>query len=122
MKFKLRSKGAPFVSTSGANTYVSLPPAKLVKIFGDPQSSDEYKVSGEYSFSTPNGGVITLYDWKATKLYDSGNEFSPEELWSSEAGFEFKIGGDNLGQQQVREFVAWIQSALTNSVRFIKED
>jgi len=119
MKFKLRDKDAPFVGSSGVSG-VELSPAKLVEVFGKPDESDEYKVSGEYTFDTPNGGVITLYDWKATILYDPDYP-TPEELWSSD-DFDFSMGGDDLGKQQVSEFKEWIKSRLTNSVRFIVED
>ena len=124
MKFKLRPKDAPFISTSGTSQYVMLTPAKLVEIFRKAGDSDEYKVSGSYTFDTPNGGIITLYDWKSTTLYDDSYDETPtpEELWSSQKHFEFNIGGDDLGKQQVEEFIDWIQLMLLNSVRFITEE
>lgn len=122
MGFKLRPEDAPFISSSGASTYIDLPPAKLIEVFGKPSGEDDFKVSGSYTFNTPNGGIITIYDWKATNLYDENFEETPESLWSSEKHFEFNIGGDNLGKQQVGEFMAWIKSMLINSVRFITEE
>ena len=120
MKFSLDTKLEHAGGTSGASTYLKLSPVKLITVFGKPREGDEYKVSGQYIFNTPNGGIITLYDWKATSLYDD-MPLSPEDLWAQEARFEFNLGGDDKGKQQVNEFCDWIEGELINSVRFIKE-
>lgn len=72
--------------------YMDLSPTKLIKNFGEPFESDGYKVSGEYVFVN-RYGVVTLYDWKMTKLYDQYNDFTPEELWAQERPLNFHIGG-----------------------------
>jgi len=43
--------------------------ADLEKAFGEPADGDDYKVSGEWTF-TNGKDVVTLYDWKKTCLYD----------------------------------------------------
>ena len=50
---------------------VQLIPSQLIKTFGNPMSSDGFKVSGEYVFkSATTDEVFTLYDWKYTTLYE----------------------------------------------------
>ena len=126
MSFKLKDPKDPFESTHGANQYLEIPPAKLVEVFGPPEESDGCKVSGEYRFDTPNGGIITVYDWKSTTLYDDdfGDAPTPEELWASEDDFCFHLGGNNTGQLQINSFIEWIDLQLypPNSVKYIKED
>jgi len=46
----------------------------LVKLFGKPNGgSDNYKVSSEWVLEDDLGNVATIYDYKATNLYDDGN-------------------------------------------------
>jgi hypothetical protein len=118
MTFKLKPNHGQGSSLKG---YAVLVPSKLVAVFGKPGDSDSYKVSGQYRFETPNGGLITLYDWKSTSLYDPDYP-DPEEIWSSDKPFEFNVGGDSDGKAQFEEFLLWIEAQLSNSVNFIKED
>lgn len=65
----------------------------IVKAFGEPDESDEYKISGEWVFHNPETNeVYTLYDWKSTNLYDS---FLPgvREFRNSKTPVTFNIGG-----------------------------
>ena len=84
--------------------YIQFPPKALVMIFGEPDESDGYKVSGEYVFEDDNGNVITLYDWKSTSLYDSGP--SPQDFWNSEQMYNFHIGGHN--KDDVKSFQVFL--------------
>jgi hypothetical protein len=59
--------------------YVCVPFSKLVAILGEPEESDGYKVSAEWVLTFADGTVATIYDWKATDLYDSDNP-SPAQL------------------------------------------
>ena len=72
-------------------------PADLVRLFGQPDGpSGDGKVSGEYRFVTPEGLVVTLYDYKeTTAYYGTGDPDipTPEELWALEAPFAFSVGG-----------------------------
>lgn len=71
--------------------YVSIAPARLVEIFGEPDESDGYKVSGEYRFEL-NGETFTLYDWKNTDLYEPGYG-CPDAFWKSTNPYNFHVGG-----------------------------
>ena len=107
--------------TSGSSIYVYVAPSILVARLGEPDESDGFKVSGEYTFKAPNGGIITLYDWKCTSLYDPDAE-SPENFWRSQDTREFNIGGDDKGKEMVSSFINYIQSLSYNSVDFIMRD
>jgi hypothetical protein len=120
-RFSLMNKNTEFKGSSGASEYLTLQPSRLIQVFGEPEESDGYKVSGEYRFNTPNGGMITLYDWKSTSLYDS-NLIDPVDFWGGSEYFEMNLGGDDEGKKHVREFMEWIQGQLENSVRFIVND
>lgn len=75
----------------------TISPARLVEVFGKPDESDGYKVSGEFTFiNRENGESFTLYDWKSTTLYDWDGEPgvpTPEEFWASTEQYLFHIGG-----------------------------
>jgi hypothetical protein len=133
--FKLRDKEAPFLGRSGADFTVKLTPTLIVAIFGQPDTSDEYKVTGEYTFDVVGveGACVSFYDWKMTTAYhgdededggewDSGIVPTPEDLWSSDAEWEFNVGGTDKGKKYAEEFVTWIRNQTINSLRFIKED
>lgn len=86
--------------------HVNIAPAKLRKIFGEPDCGDDYKISGEYLFVSVDGdAVFSIYDWKSTSLYD-GIDPSPAEFWASEYPHEFNIGGqDNKHLAAFRQFI-----------------
>jgi hypothetical protein len=91
---------------------VQLIPSQLIKTFGNPMSSDEYKVSGEYVFkSATSDEVFTLYDWKYTTLYDEGAEYTPNELWKLEKPIWFNIGGNSYSG----DFETWIKKEINKS-------
>lgn len=54
---------------------VILPPAAIIRCFGDGWSGDECKVSRIWTFRKQHL-VFTLYDWKSTSLFDGS-------MWSS---------------------------------------
>ena len=97
--------------------HLTVAPADLVARFGKPEDGDGYKTSGEYTFrsqdpewlsdlSDRNGwsdGVFTIYDWKASTLYESDG-IHPTELWVSGQPFEFNVGGS----APAGEFVTWV--------------
>lgn len=89
---------------------IMVAPSDLVLAFGKPGDSDEYKVSGEWTFhDKQNDIVFTLYDWKCTSLYESGYP-SPEELWATTTPVYINIGGDHKGN--VEEFKAMIRTHI----------
>jgi hypothetical protein len=99
---------------------LTVAPADLVARFGKPEDGDGYKTSGEYTFrrqapdlstGRAQGGnrdgfdyeVFTIYDWKASTLYESDG-IHPTELWVSGQPFEFNVGGS----APAGEFVTWV--------------
>lgn len=42
----------------------------LVAVLGEPEESDGYKVSSEWTLTREGGGCVTIYDYKCTNLYD----------------------------------------------------
>ena len=84
--------------------HVELVPRCLVSKFGAPPKSDGYKTSGEYTFRGEDGEVWTLYDWKATTLYESDG-IHPDELWASDEPFEFNVGGN----APASDFIDWLE-------------
>lgn len=104
MSFKLASEED--VSGTCLQDYVSIPPTRLIELFGKPSESDGYKVSGEYVFiDEDTDRVVTIYDWKATSLYDS-YEQTPKELWKTRYPFEFHIGATE--KQTALKFKNWL--------------
>lgn len=55
---------------SGFCGFITVPFARLVEVFGEPEESDGYKVSAEWVITFEDGTVATVYDWKATNLYE----------------------------------------------------
>lgn len=87
--------------------YIEFAPIQLKEKFGSPTEGDEYKVSGEYVFEGPNGEIFTLYDWKHTSLYNSG-DVNPEEFWSSHELYNFHIGCDSKFESVLTKFKSWL--------------
>jgi hypothetical protein len=83
--------------------YVELVPRRLVEKFGYPRGNS-YKSSGEYTFRGEDGEVWTLYDWKATTLYEPDG-IHPDELWASDQPFEFNVGGN----APASDFIDWLE-------------
>lgn len=73
--------------------HIEASPAELVRLFGKPLKSDEYKVSGEYLFKIEDR-YITLYDWKETSLYDHVLP-SPKDYWANEERVIFNVGSQD---------------------------
>lgn len=85
--------------------------SNLERAFGLPQESDGNKVSGEWVFTDSDGGVYTLYDWKATELYEDGLP-SVEEFRAIPCESKFNIGGRWSGgskaKKNLEDFEAWV--------------
>ncbi len=93
-------------------TDVQLIPSQLIETFGNPLTSDEYKVSGEYVFKNKkDGAVFTLYDWKYTSLYDS-SALTPDEFWKLKTPVWFNIGG----KYYPGNFEAWIKKQIRKTI------
>ena len=69
-------------------------------MFGPPPEGDGYKVSGNYVLTDDAGNVFTVYDWKATSLFDDDageggwpGPPTPEEFWANRNRATLHIGG-----------------------------
>ena len=103
--------------TSGTSSQLRIAPTTLRRLFGEPDNSDGYKVSGEYEFINDEGHVFTVYDWKSTSLYDDCYP-NPSDIWMSDKPFCFRVGSNHKGN--VREFIQFIYDKEIN-VPFEKE-
>jgi hypothetical protein len=109
--FKSVSNHNSAVGTS-LKGYVSLRYKDIVKIFGEPQESDNYKVTGEWVFlNEETNEVFTLYDWKRTNLY-SVECPSVEEFRNYNEKVSFNVGG----KVYAGEFIAWLERAVNDGV------
>ena len=96
---------AEIVGTS-VEDYISISPAKLKQLFGEPERGDGYKMSGIYVFQDWEDNMITLYDWKCTDLYDQGHP-SPEDFWNDTKDAYFHVG--SIKKETARRFVNILQ-------------
>ena len=69
---------------------VEVPPALVVRRFGQPSPGDGFKVSGQYVFVDDKGQTFLVHDWKATNLWDPSFP-GPEEYWSGRVPDELTI-------------------------------
>lgn len=82
--------------------------SKLVDLFGTPEASDEYKVSGEWLFESENGNIVTVYDWKETNLYDE--DYPSVETFRQLPSATFHIGAHS--KEIANEFLVWLNAQL----------
>ena len=83
-------------------------PSRLIEVFGQPVECDGYKVSGEYIFEDEEGSVFTVYDWKATTLYDPAYGVTPIAFWNETTPVWFNVGGS----KSAADFVDWLSQKL----------
>jgi hypothetical protein len=107
-KYKLN----PSAGTNGTHLigYIETRYESLIKAFGNPLGSDGHKISGEWFFTDEDGGVFTIYDWKATDLYDKN--LPSVDQFREYPAYEFNIGGHS--QKNVEEFKAWVKEQTDN--------
>ena len=88
----------------------------LVLAFGEPEESDDHKVSGEWVFvEEESGEVFTIYDWKSTNLYDSEYP-SVERFRNCNHEVQFNIGGNHKGS------VERFKSLILKQIEYVKLD
>ena len=112
---------APHALTAGTTRRGSLrlAPRALVERFGPPlPGSADRKVSGSYTFTDSRGNVATVYDWKATALYDGRPEAdlpTVKAFWALKEPAEFCVGA--RGVVDIRAFIRWLaaDAATVNS-------
>lgn len=94
---------------------IEVSPIDLIRAFGLPGKSDNYKVSGEYVFhDVKTGAVFTIYDWKLTSLYSEGR-ISPNNFWKMDDKITFNVGGNR--KHDAEEFI----SKVNNYIKWVKE-
>lgn len=108
-------------STGGGylRDYITAKPVNLMLLFGFPNISDEYKVSGEFIFQDSENPekVIYIYDWKSTNLYDEELQ-SPVSFWISGGNYEFHIGGgDNITESDIEDFKEFISNQIEENLK-----
>jgi hypothetical protein len=92
------------ISNTSLVEEVEVAPAKVVRALGAPhRRMDEYKVSGLYSF-VDGLRVFTVYDWKATSLYDEDLP-SPLAFWNCKSEVCLSIGSNS---DDVTDFKRWL--------------
>jgi len=78
-------------------------------------NSDGYKVSTEWTLTEmATGNAVTLYDYKATSLYDDGYP-SPEHFRSDPEGYEWHIGAHD--KETAQRFLVWLTAAVEANVK-----
>ena len=95
------------VAGTSYTTEIYIKPLQLIEMFGEPEGCDEYKSSGMYVFKDWEDNVITLYDWKATNLYNDSCP-TPDEFWNSNQLRELHIG--SAGAEAGKRFKAILES------------
>lgn len=89
-------------------------PRDLVERFGPPlPASGDRKVSGSYVFTDVRGHVVSVYDWKATALYDGRAEAdlpTVEAFWAFTEPTEFSVAA--CGIIDIQAFARWLDADL----------
>lgn len=109
MDFKLNNKSN--ASGTSLQGYAKASPADVVKLFGEAEDGDGYKVSHEYTFQAvgkPNV-IFTLYNWKCTNLYDGVFGVSPADFGVSTTPYDWHVGSTREHYEKYGDdFKAWL--------------
>jgi hypothetical protein len=105
----LRDETADPGGASWADDIV-LAPLFLVDTFGMPADHIGLRVTGSYTFVSPEGLVFFIHDFKQTSLWDETFQ-TPEEFWASDGLHELTIGSSlGPGDADVAKFKRWLSS------------
>ena len=92
-------------------TYIEATYKELVAVLGQPYEGDGYKVSGEWVMRDPDSNVVTIYDWKSTRLYDPDYP-TVRQFRAMKYEQRFNIGGhDSIAAENFRH---WLALSLIN--------
>lgn len=98
----VRDESADITGT-GWRDGVDVAPLFLVEALGDPAPGDDRRVYGSYTYRSPAGTVLTLYDW-----WHAGEE-PPGDFWSLRGVFRFSIGARyGTPKAELEAFQQWI--------------
>jgi hypothetical protein len=90
--------------------YLDVPFSRVVEVFGEPLTQvDGYKVAFQWSITFADGTVASIYDYKASSLYDDGQP-TPEQMRAREFS-DWHIGGKDKRADEL------VRAALTSKVR-----
>lgn len=65
--------------------------ARLVELFGEPTTGDEYKVDAEWNIEFADGMVATIYNYKSGKNYCGDEGMEVKDM----TGSNWHIGGND---------------------------
>lgn len=84
---------------------------ELASIFGEAIESCERgtKVALEWNFVKNNGGVVTIYEWKSTAIWDPSLP-SLKHFKMSKVPYSWGIGARN--DEDAVEFKCWVEKVL----------
>jgi len=94
--------------------YIEISYDELVKLFGEPQASDGYKIDAEWIIKTSSGIVITIYNYK-----DGINYNGPEGTPTKDI-INWHIGGKN--QESVEELYRIIEANSIIKVNLSRDE
>lgn len=90
--------------------FLQVAPGALVERFGPPgRGSADRKVTGTYHFQDAGEGVIQVYDWKATMLYDArpdAGTLSVMDFWASPVPQQFSVAA--TASVNLPAFAQWL--------------
>ena len=69
MKFKTHNDGNVNLGGTSLQGEIICPYSKLVELFGEPTTGDEYKIDAEWELEFEDGTIATIYNWKSGKNY-----------------------------------------------------
>jgi hypothetical protein len=92
-------------------TYIDATYKELVALLGQPYEGDNYKVSGQWVMQDPEGNIVTVYDWKSTRLYDPDYP-TVRQFRAMKWEQRFNIGGHNAIAAE--NFRHWLALSLIN--------
>lgn len=116
-KFKRVTDWSKITGTSYSGEFV-IDFKTLVEKLGEPEEGDGYKTAAEWSLELNDGTIITIYDWKQSKLY------YPEDGLDVEDIKEWHIGssGSLKNNKLAKEFFAWIKGYTKKEWKSIIND
>src|SRR5689334_16608789 len=70
---------------------LQIPFSRVVEVFGEPGQADQYKVAFEWAITFADGTIASIYDYKASSLYDD-DQPTPEQMRAANFS-DWHIGG-----------------------------
>jgi hypothetical protein len=88
----------------------TLPPAFMVRRFGNHDGGDGIRSSGGWTFVADSGAVFTVYEWRCTVLSNGRGSGSPtvRQFWASWEAVKLHIGG--MPGSDWQAFRRWLQA------------